>query len=535
MTLVFSDPSMLWMLAAVPLALLLAILMRRERRVATASLRPWRAVLSLPRPRPHRSPLDRELVCTLLAVGLAALALADPLLRQPLRDERRVHVVVDDSIRMRARGGEDSTRWEMARAALEELQASFPAAEATLFLLSENRPTTTRQRLDSLRLPPHPSDTPPDPVRQRAFLTTVLEAAAEDGAAVVWISDRESGVEDARLETMPVGTPVPNQAILMAEWSRIDPPSIFLALGNFSADPFSGQVHVRQDDTEHRHLPVTLSPGETRSVDLELPAGLAPHTPLTIRLLPDADAMPEDNATTLPAPASLHVRIPDTLSPRLALGLEAAGLLPVREGEDARFEVVQDGAILGRPEVILLVEPGEAVHGILTHGRALRIRAARVTAQAEGLPGMAAEGLAGARVPGIQRPPGSRVLLEAVTEDGAVEAWVADWEWEGRQVMYIAGLPDAWTERAAFPVTLTTLLAPHLPSPSSLPGVDGSDTMRAIPPSATGLPTLSAGDVPVREWQAARFLTGLALLFLLVPLMREYRRVRVREVLRVGT
>lgn len=532
MTLVLSAPGMLWVFLAVPVALFLALLMRRETRVAVACMRPWRAVLALPRPRPQRNPFDLEILCITLATALTAFALCQPVLQAPLRDARRVHIVLDDSIRMQARHPDGTTRWTHAREAWERLAAAHPDAEASLFLTSENRPRTVRERLANLPFPAHPSTNPPDPAQRRAFLTAVLEAAAQEDAAVVWIGDADPDVEDGRLEVIRVGVAVPNRAILEAAWIQTDPPTVFLAVGNFSDTPQDGTLRFSQDGTELLRLPVSLDPHATTGETHTLPETLHPGIPLSIQLLPDDDAIHGDNTATLPPLSTCHVRVPEGVPPRVGLALEAAGLVPVparsEEATPSLFEVVQDGDVTGSPEVVLLVAPTRAAHGLLSHGSPKPIRAARIRGGDGALPAVSGDGLAGAEVPTVQLPPGSRVHLEVVTGDGTVEPWIASWPWEGRTVLYIAGLPDAWTERAAFPVAIASLLAPHLPPTSPLPGAAGSDTTQADP-TPPHTPELQAGEPPLWEMPLTRIATLLAFGMFLLPLLREFGRIRTRR------
>lgn len=119
MSLAFAAPAFLWLLAALPLVVVLHFLRARTRRLDVSALFLWQQARELAERRRRFSP-TWSLLLQLLAVTLAALALAQPDLR--LEGPPDLVVVIDASASMAAVDPEGA-RLERAREAVMELAA----------------------------------------------------------------------------------------------------------------------------------------------------------------------------------------------------------------------------------------------------------------------------------------------------------------------------------------------------------------------------------------------------------------------------
>lgn len=250
MVLEWSAPSWLWLLLAGPLALLLALLARRETRHVVASMQPWTAVLALPRPRPRRNPIDLELIAAVLLPVAAALALAGPRLTRPDAGPERIIIVLDDSPSMTSRDPEGQSRLDAARAWVDRLAARWPRTRAVLVRtsaaasreatanldpnLDRNAPLVpslqTAVPLADLPWPAPPAPPPPgrprdpkapalwpppaqSPSQQRVALAAALQGAEATDTPVLWLGDRDPPLRAPRLRAIRVGAPSRNVAL----------------------------------------------------------------------------------------------------------------------------------------------------------------------------------------------------------------------------------------------------------------------------------------------------------------------------------
>lgn len=506
----------------VPLALLLAFLSRRERRYAVASLLPWRAVLALPRPRPRRNPIDLETLCAAGIPLLAVLALMGPVLHMPAREPVPLLLVVDTSHSMRVHSPASArTRLQDAFDRIDRLGRAYPARPLRLYASDSSVPlreqTTAAEAIDALAAVP--ASTQPEHMTAET-LRAVL--AGSENAPVIWISDRPAPLASPRLHEIIVGKPETNVAILNARLITADtPPLAFATVANYGSAPRN--VTMSLTPPGHKES-ITIPANEISGISIPLPK--VSTESFTLSLDTD-DALTIDNRVRLPLePRSAAV---DTSRhPRLALALRTAAecrILPRSQADQAAFAVIDtDDEPLPR-KAILLVDPDDAVGGLIELGASRDITDMTVSGGRNALPDVCVAGLGTLTVRNVTLPGTARILADGRVGGQRIPL-VAMWEWNGRQVAWINAVHRRWTALPGFPVLVAELVDRLLPATGTLPGPTESDT-RMPAPATTALPSLEDERSQDRAFPLSRIFALLAGLCAATLAACEWKRLRV--------
>ena len=514
MSLTWQEPGFAYLLAAVPLALLLALLSRREKRRRVPSLLPWQAVLALPRPRPRRNPIDLETVCAVLVPLLAVAALAQPVLTARSAPSDHVVVMVDTSTSMGSASSQTPSRQKQALEWLQRLSREKGRKAFTVYGTHAFVPLVTRAPVqDAVMAVRRVKLTPQSPEQHEGLLTAVLAATDRDSAPLVWISDRPAPGASPRLREILVGQASQNIGLVLARiMSDPNGSRAFAAVRNFSDAPRSGTLTAALENTEPSpppQKPFTIQPGETASLFIPLPEGAGPVVDLT--LATDKDDLAADNSARVFAPEYRRAAIDSSRFPHAALALKlSAGcsVLPVAKASQADLAVVSDPPLLDKdlPRVgILLLTPASAHCGLVHVGPKQKVRNPRVLEIPQPLPEIAVSGLNLAEVREVVLPEGALTLAEGTVGEKTLPL-IATWTWKGRRVAYLGALPQNWTAQPAFPVLMAELVDRLLPPGKVLPGLQESDN-RLLAPATTECPALAAAGpaprpVPLSRWCA---------------------------------
>lgn len=478
MTLIWLAPHFAPALLLPALALLLALLGKREKRQVIPTLMPWRAVLALPRPKPRRTPIDFEFAAALGGALFVALALMGPVLLTSPQPADTFTLVVDTSLSMGATAPDGSPRTRAARARIRELSQAHPDADWTLVVPDRTAPLVTKGRLsdvlDALERTPGSVQ---DPLQQAAAVQAALAASEPEGGAVIWIGDRPVEAASPRLVSLIVGTPVANLGLVEAR--RLDDGHLFVTLFNAGAEPARTTVQVNGGTASP---PVEGPPGETLGLRLAPPGGA---DVAEIRLAHDSDGLPVDDAARVDLRQPVAAVESDRF-PRVALALRAAAGLKLTEpGRDASADLIvtQDGSDLPPTGDLLLVRPEGAVCGILKSSPPAPADDARVTPRADGLPEMSVTGMGAFTARDVVLPEDATVLADVRVSDARVPL-IALWNWNNRRVGFVNNFPETWTTHPGFPVLIRLLAQRIHPPAEAVPGLIESDTR--MPTPATG-------------------------------------------------
>ncbi len=285
MSLAFAAPAFLWLLAALPLVVLLHFLRARTRRLDVSALFLWQQARELAERRRRFSP-TWSLLLQLLAVTLAALALAQPDLR--LEGPPDLVVVVDASASMAAVDPEGA-RLERARDAVMALAADAgrvalvrAGLEPRLVLPFSDDRGALYDALSELA----PADRSADLGRALAL---ARDLALETGR-VALVSD-DPGPARAGVTRVDVGGSGENIGIVGFD---LGIQQAFVALASNAVGPRSALVELRQDGTVLASSELLIPSGDQASVTfpIDVASGL-----VEARLvgLPESDALALDD------------------------------------------------------------------------------------------------------------------------------------------------------------------------------------------------------------------------------------------------
>jgi hypothetical protein len=300
------QPWAAWLLAGLPLIVLLYLLKVRRQPVTVSTLMFWQRVLEEHRRRALFQRL-RHLLSLLLWLLIAALiiaALARPTFDRLVREGRATVLILDVRARMQARESDGETRWEKARRrALRLVQEASPGRQFAIIALGPQPQVLA------------PFTGSPRTLREALERATVTDATG-DLAAAQTLAGALLATRGGEKQTVLLsgGTPRDNAAILRFA-TRPLPASpqtseIFLELANFGAGEVTANLELHYDDKLLDVRPVTLAPGarEVRIFpSVPRPARNA-RGQLTARL-EVADALALDNTAyaTLPPPRPVRV------------------------------------------------------------------------------------------------------------------------------------------------------------------------------------------------------------------------------------
>lgn len=228
--------SPLWLIALLPWAgIVVWLLTGRREPAAVPFLELWRGPVRGPRVRAalHRPPL--AVICGMLAMLLAILAAARPIVHfLPYQTGPKLTVIVDRGLTMSARAGSDSRWKQLVQDVRRPLLHVFGVGPTEVLLIPEG---TTIQS-DRLGWFVEVNQSQPPPVDTRKLVPAAVQKAlrSSDGPVIV-LSDQALGVEDRRLyQVAPPGSPR-NVGIEQLAASTSPRPQLMVGIRNDSELP----------------------------------------------------------------------------------------------------------------------------------------------------------------------------------------------------------------------------------------------------------------------------------------------------------
>lgn len=268
MNLSFAAPAFLWLLAALPLVVLLHFLRQRTRRVDVSALFLWEQARQVAERRRRFSP-TWSLLMQLLAVTFGALALAQPDLR--LQGPPDLVVVVDASASMAAVDPEGA-RLERARDAVLELAAEAgrvalvrAGSEPQLALIFSADRAALEAALSELA----PADRDVDLERALALAQDLANAGAERPARVALISDAP-GPQRPDVTRVDVGGSGVNVGIVAFD---LGIQQAFVAVASNARGPRSVGVELWHDGARVAATELLVPAGDQASATFPLDLG----------------------------------------------------------------------------------------------------------------------------------------------------------------------------------------------------------------------------------------------------------------------
>jgi hypothetical protein len=314
----FINPWGLWFLLSVPFLVLLYFLKLKRPQLTVSSTLLWQKVIEDMRVNSPFQRLKRSLLLLLqlLALLLLIAALARPLLNAIDRKESSIIVLVDTSASMSAREENGKSRFDMARDNIREqidnlgkrnemMIISFDSKARILCRFTSNK-RFLRESLDKAVQSQRPTNLEPALV-----LTRSMSSARNNPRCLLYTDGAFTPPPKVNLpmtvEYHPVGTDRPNVAItgLDIRRSMEDRQNVemFVAIQNFSDQPFKGNMTVYLDDQALDSKVYNAAANETLSQIFQavLPVGGV------IRVEVDADdAMKADNIAWKVVPPPVH-------------------------------------------------------------------------------------------------------------------------------------------------------------------------------------------------------------------------------------
>jgi len=289
MSLAFAAPAFLWLLATLPIIVLLHFLRSRTRRVEVSALFLWERAREVAARRRRFTP-TWSLLLQLLAATLAALALAQPDLR--LEGPPDLVVVIDASASMAAVDPEGA-RMDRAREAVRDLAAD---AGRVAVVRAGTEPrlafgfSDDRSALDAALEAFTPADHSADLDRAVAL---ALDLAGEGDAArarVALIGD-DPGPERPDVVRIDVGGSGENIGIVGFD---LGIQQAFVAVASNAVGPRSVGVEVRQDGALLASADLLVPSGDQASVTFPIDVGSGVVEARLVGL-PAADALSLDD------------------------------------------------------------------------------------------------------------------------------------------------------------------------------------------------------------------------------------------------
>jgi Aerotolerance regulator N-terminal len=337
----FLNPGAFYYLLALIPALALAYLVReRPRRVVVSSVLAFRALRARrgqrfggwPRP-------DWMFFVEMLIIGLAVLAIAGPYVTRP---GNPIAVVLDDSAAMQAAAAPGRTRFDLARAAVNDALAREGSGEVDLYLTTpqphrEGPPFASATDASAAIAQLHPSDAPSD----QAALSTLLTGLASDTRLrrVLYAGARPLAAPvPPRIEAFISGDPLPNYAIgsFVLRRESLGQAALHarLTLANFSPTAQTLQLAIIGDGKPIAHAQAHLEPNQIGAIEFP---NLPPAAVYRAALTP-ADGFALDNIAWATAGAVKSISILFvTPTPADAAGLDGLPGISVHVASPSSF------------------------------------------------------------------------------------------------------------------------------------------------------------------------------------------------------
>lgn len=310
------------LLAAISLPLIVLIYMRRQQPIPRhiPSLRFWHPALGQERDRSRLRPPPRSLLLLLelLVAALLTLTLARPAAKEALgalsanSSPRHQIVLLDGSTSMMATDGtSNKTRFDLGRArALKVIDGWQPGDVISIVVFGSATRTFSVSDAQQQREVKHDLATMPPPGGV-GDLNAVLDLASnlrlpERANRITLITDGGLTADPAVVKQvgMPialdeVGTPLDNLAVTEISADAVsgqkDTYRLTAEITNYSGDAVAVPYSVLADGVDVADNQVTVQPGESQPVSLQLPAGTGQALITTRRL----DGLLEDNRATI--------------------------------------------------------------------------------------------------------------------------------------------------------------------------------------------------------------------------------------------
>ncbi len=292
-----TSPVYLWLLAIIPLLVLLHSMRTRKREVVAGSLMIWKLVGAVQKDRQsRRSMFSLDLLLLVSAALCAVLGATGPELRSRT-SVRTLSLVLDCSASMSGEPHQKAVKFA------SELIASLSPYDSSVTLTAAGEVPQTLC-----------SGTPPAQALE-ALGAAKVEATSADVAAAVALALRTMpgvtptvltdgpfrGSQETR--TITFGKSLPNAGIVAA---AAHPDSVFVSVANYSDSPFRGQLRLSADSTPAADFPLEIEAGGR--ADHDLPLASEPAGSYLLQLLGE-DAFSADNSLRLRLRGRTEVRV----------------------------------------------------------------------------------------------------------------------------------------------------------------------------------------------------------------------------------
>jgi hypothetical protein len=300
------QPWAAWLLAGLPLIVLLYLLKVRRQPVRVSTLMFWQRVLEEHRRRALFQRLRHvlSLLLWLLIAALIVAALARPTLDRLVREGSATVLILDARARMQATEADGQTRWEKARRrALRTVQEASAGRQFAVIALG-----------------PQPQVLAPFTGNERTLREAIEKAQVTDAtgdlAPAQTLADSLLATRGGAKQTVLLSGGIPRDNVAILRFATRPLPAspqtseVFLELANFGASEVKANLELRYDDRLIDVRPVTLGPGarEVRVFPSVPRPTINARGQLTARL-DVADALAHDNTAyaTLPPPRPVRV------------------------------------------------------------------------------------------------------------------------------------------------------------------------------------------------------------------------------------
>ncbi|HNW93819.1 MAG TPA: BatA and WFA domain-containing protein, partial [bacterium] len=253
----FADPLGLWLLAFLPLVMVLYMLKLRRQRQVVASTLLWRRLFEDVQANAFWQKLRRnlQLLLQLLAVTLLAIGYARPTVPAGVIYGTDLIVVLDNSGSMRAREG-PSTRFALARDRVMRLVDGLGPRDSLTLIITAPRPkVVVSNETDRARIR---EELAAVPVSGSGALAEALAVAhklqqADGGRFTYVFSDGEArdlplgDAPEADELWIPCGTAQPNLAIVRADVRQAAPgvaPQLLVSVSNHAGGPAAAMLRL---------------------------------------------------------------------------------------------------------------------------------------------------------------------------------------------------------------------------------------------------------------------------------------------------
>lgn len=315
----FANPWGLLGLLALPVIVAIHLYHRRFPRLEIAGLHLWGAETDVRSPgrRPERLPITASLLLELLAALLLSLLLAQPRFGEE-NTVPHVIAVLDNSASMSARPADGASFRERAVELLRERVEDLERGSVVTLILTGRRPVM-------LAGPAIPWDEARDALENwqpslprhdfRPAWDLAAQLAGESGR-LLFVTDRlpdDATPVPESLETISVGRPLDNVAIIAARWSfdaERNTGRIYLRIGNLGREQTQATIRGRANEQTIFSRTVTLPAKGEKPLQAEVPGGLAR---LAVDVQAAGDGLELDNTVTLIEPKVRLVNVALTL------------------------------------------------------------------------------------------------------------------------------------------------------------------------------------------------------------------------------